>query len=87
MPEKEIIHQQRKLGLPVLRNPCPANGHTKRQEMKELLAELGRRYPRLQENMLAALRNDAQYGLWEKDDADAKQELTLGSHPLMTPDV
>ena len=66
MPEREIIHEQHRFSLPVLHNPCPANGHTKRQEMKELLGELGRRYPRMQENMLAALRNDAQYGLWEK---------------------
>lgn len=66
MPEREIIALQRKLSLPVLVNPCPANGHTKRQEMKELLHELGRRYPRLQENLLTALQNDAQYGLWDK---------------------
>jgi tRNA(Ile)-lysidine synthase TilS/MesJ len=73
MPEKEIIHLQRKLALPVMHNPCPANGHTKRQEMKELLAELGRRYPRMQENMLAALQNDAQYGLWEKSARGGQQ--------------
>ena len=66
MPEKEIIHLQKQLALPVLQNPCPANGHTKRQEMKELLAELGRRYPHLEETMLSALKNDAQYSLWEK---------------------
>ncbi len=66
MPEKEVIHLQRQLGLPVLKNDCPANGHTRRQEMKELLQELGRRYPHLEENMLSALKNDGQYGLWEK---------------------
>lgn len=66
MPEKEIIHMARQLSLPVLNNPCPANGHTKRQEMKELLSELGKRYPHLQESMLSALRNDRQYSLWEK---------------------
>lgn len=66
MSEKEVIHMQRQLNLPVLVNPCPANGHTKRQEMKELLAELGKRYPHLEENMLSALKNEEQYGLWEK---------------------
>ncbi|HNW87320.1 MAG TPA: ATP-binding protein [Candidatus Limiplasma sp.] len=66
MPEKEIIHMARTLKLPVLLNPCPANGHTKRQEMKELLAELSRRYPRLRDSMLAALQNNRQYSLWDK---------------------
>jgi tRNA 2-thiocytidine biosynthesis protein TtcA len=67
MPEKEVIHMRRQLNLPVLENPCPANGHTKRQEMKELLSELSRRYPHLQETMLSALKNTEQYGLWEKE--------------------
>lgn len=37
VPEKHIIHMRRELDLPVIKNPCPANGHTKRQEMKDLL--------------------------------------------------
>lgn len=68
LPEKHIIHMKKELALPVLQNPCPANGHTKRQEMKELLAELAKRYPEVKERMLEALRNDRQYGLWEKPD-------------------
>lgn len=67
VPEKEILHMQKKLELPVLHNPCPANGNTKRQEMKELLQELARRYPHLEETMLSALQNDDQYSLWEKE--------------------
>ena len=67
LPEKHVLHMKKALNLPVLANPCPANGHTKRQEMKELLAELGRRYPTLKDMMLSALRNDKQYGLWEKE--------------------
>ncbi|MEG2858061.1 MAG: tRNA 2-thiocytidine biosynthesis TtcA family protein, partial [Clostridia bacterium] len=34
-----------RLSLPVVSNPCPANGNTKRQEIKELLRELNGRYP------------------------------------------
>lgn len=67
MPEKEIIHMARTLSLPVLPSACPANGHTKRQEMKALLGELAKRYPRLQENLLSALRNNAQYALWDRE--------------------
>ncbi len=67
LPEKHVLHMRKLLDLPVLVNPCPANGHTKRQEMKELLGDLCRRYPNAKEMMLSALRNDAQYGLWEKE--------------------
>ena len=39
----------------------------RRQEMKELLTELSKRYPNVKEMMLSALQNDRQYGLWEKE--------------------
>lgn len=66
LPEKHVLHMKKELNLPILVNPCPANGHTKRQEMKELLAELSHRYPDIKDRLLSALRNDRQYGLWEK---------------------
>ncbi|MDD3334054.1 MAG: ATP-binding protein [Eubacteriales bacterium] len=69
LPEKHVIHISKELNLPILKNPCPANGHTKRQEMKELIAELSKHYPKIEESMLNALRNDQQYGLWEKDES------------------
>ena len=67
LPEKHVLHMKKELALPILHNPCPANGHTKRQEMKELLADLCRKYPTLKDSMLSALQNDKQYGLWEKE--------------------
>lgn len=66
LPEKHIIHMARALALPVVPSPCPANGYTKREEVKKLLDELCRRYPNLRELMLSALQNEAQYGLWHK---------------------
>ena len=65
VPERHVIHMQRELELPILKNPCPANGYTKREEMKQLIYELARRYPTLEESMLGALRNYKQYALWE----------------------
>jgi len=32
--------------------------------MKELLSELSKRYPTLKDSMLSALKNEAQYSLW-----------------------
>ena len=65
-PEREIIHLAKKYAVPVIKNPCPADGHTTRQEMKDMLEELSRRYPRAKEYLLTALRDDSRYGLWNK---------------------
>ena len=45
--ENLIRHTAQRLALPVVDNPCPANGNTKRQEIKELIYELQGRYPGL----------------------------------------
>ncbi len=65
LSEKQIIHMERKLNLPVVKSPCPANGETRRAEMKELLDALCRKYPNARDQMLSALMNQEQYGLWE----------------------
>ena len=65
--EKQIIHVQKKLDLPVVKSPCPVDGGTRREEMKQLLNELCRRYPNARDQMLSALMNEEQYGLWQKD--------------------
>jgi tRNA(Ile)-lysidine synthase TilS/MesJ len=38
-PEKEIKRAAYKNNLPVVKSPCPEDGHTKREEMKEFLSE------------------------------------------------
>ena len=65
LPEAHVARMAKELALPVIHNPCPANGNTKRQEMKELLADLSKTYPQLKARMLHALQNKAQYGLWD----------------------
>ncbi len=47
--EKLIRHTAERLQLPVVLNPCPADGNTKRQEVKELIYELQRPLPRPEE--------------------------------------
>jgi len=63
--EKQIIHEARVLNLPVVKSPCPADGYTKRQDMKELLDYICRKIPNARDQMLSALRNKDQYGLWD----------------------
>ena len=55
------------LNLPVVKSPCPANGETKRQEMKELMQALRKRYPDAPDRFLHALQSDKQYDLWQKE--------------------
>ena len=66
VPEKHVKHMVRVLDLPVVKNPCPADGHSKREEIKSLIRTLSRDYPQIKDYMIAALRNTDQYGLWDK---------------------
>lgn len=42
--------------LPIVKNPCPADGHTRRQEVKELVAELSKTYPNLKNYVFGAMQ-------------------------------
>ena len=42
MPEKDVRYFAGKVNLPVVKSPCPADGNTEREEMKQLLARLER---------------------------------------------
>ena len=54
--EGHIRNVAEREGLPVVHNPCPANGFTKRQEVKELVRELGERYPNLKSKVFGAMQ-------------------------------
>ncbi len=54
--EARLERMEATLGLPVVKNACPADGHTKRQEAKELLAELSLRYPDLRAHIFGAMQ-------------------------------
>jgi len=46
----------RRCQIPVVENPCPADGFTKREEVKELVKDLERRYPDLKERVFGAMQ-------------------------------
>lgn len=54
--ENLVKHTVERLKLPVVENPCPANGNTKRQEIKELVYELNGRYPGLKGRAFGAMQ-------------------------------
>lgn len=64
-PEKLVRACARSLELPVVENPCPANGNTKRQYVKELLHTLDREAPGLEERLFGAMQRLPLSG-WEK---------------------
>ena len=52
---------------PIIKNPCPADGHTKRQDMKELIKNLNGTFPNLKDKLFSALNNSEQLFIWDKD--------------------
>lgn len=54
LTEKEIITQAQK--LPVVHNPCPANGNTKRQTIKEHFEVMAEINPNIKQGVFRAMR-------------------------------
>ncbi len=57
----------KEFSYPVIENPCPANGNTKRQEIKELLSKLNTNIPNVKRNLFGALNNTDKLFIWDKD--------------------
>lgn len=55
--ESEIIGFKNKMNLPVAKNPCPADGYTKREYVKNLLNQLNHENPGVKERMFSAIIN------------------------------
>lgn len=62
VPERDVKGAVRRLELPVVENPCPANGSTRREETKELLLELEKRFPQLKKKIFGAIQRYPLYG-------------------------
>ncbi len=67
VPEWECKSFVKTADIDIVKNPCLADGNTKRQETKELLAELSLRYDNLQEKVFGAIRRSALKG-WEREE-------------------
>lgn len=65
--ESEIIANVEQLNLPVIKSGCPMDGHTQRESMKQLLAQLYEQYPQSKGNLLRALHNPDQLKLWDPE--------------------
>jgi tRNA(Ile)-lysidine synthase TilS/MesJ len=56
VPEPEIKGFIQKSGISIVKNPCIADGNTKRQETKQLLYSLSKDYKNLQEKVFGAIQ-------------------------------
>ncbi len=57
VPEADIIGFKHQVHLPVCKNPCPADGQTKREYAKNLVRQLNAEHPGAKERMFTAVLN------------------------------
>ena len=68
--EQQVRNVAAKLDLPIVHNPCPANGETRRQEVKELIESLSsERYPDLKQKLFGAMQRYPLYG-WDTKNSE-----------------
>ena len=63
--EKEISGFIAKNNFGVIKSPCPIDGTTNRQTVKNLIVELGKIYPDLFERLASAMRKNSVIDLWD----------------------
>lgn len=66
MNEADVIGFVNKYQLPVVKSPCPADGHTKREYIKNLLRQLNLENPGVKARMFTAVQDSNMKG-WNKD--------------------
>lgn len=66
VPEEILSNCAKDNELPIVNAPCPIDGKTSRQDIKELIQELSKKFPDLHEKLLHALDSNETYNLWDK---------------------
>ena len=67
--EDEIQRIANREKLPIVHNTCPIDGHSRRQEVKELLASVEKTYPDLKQKIFGAMQRYPLYG-WRDGGAE-----------------
>ncbi|MGI5852257.1 MAG: tRNA 2-thiocytidine(32) synthetase TtcA [Clostridiales bacterium] len=65
VPEADIKKAVSRHDIPVVFNPCPANGYTKREYIKNLLHDISGDIPNVHEQILSALKKSKVRKLWD----------------------
>lgn len=65
--EKQTTDLAKEMEFPVIKSPCPADGYTDRQKVKETLLDLYKRYPGSEKNFMSMLGNYESFCLYFDD--------------------
>lgn len=75
-PEYEVRRAAKRVGLEVVKSSCPADGHTKREEMKEFLSAREREDKGFTDRIFGAMRRSGVDGWGFKEmDTDKEEEM------------
>ena len=83
--ESDIIKLIKEENLPVLASSCPANMHTRREDMKDLLKSIYKRWPIAKDNLLTMLSNYEKEDVWDKEIYYQVNQDGLTLKPVVTP--
>ncbi len=79
VPEVDVIGFQNKYDLPVAKNPCPADGATKREYAKNLIRQMNLDHPGAKDRMFRAIVNGNISGWPKKENAHERKSLSRES--------
>ena len=84
VPEADIKGFRNKYQLPVCKNPCPMDGHTQREFVKDMLRSLEHRLPGVKDRLYRAVLNGRIEGWPERLDCrqNQKEDETYGNDRL-----
>ena len=83
--ESDIIKLVKEENLPVLASTCPANMHTRREDMKSLLKDIYKKWPVAKDNLLTMLSNYEKEDIWGKEIFYQVNQDGLTLKPVTTP--
>jgi len=66
MREADVKGAVRRLGIPIMKSPCPIDGETKREEIKKLISVLTEKYPNIRQSVFGAMQRNGLDG-WKLD--------------------
>lgn len=76
VPEVDVIGFQNKYNLPVSKNPCPADGVTKREYAKNLIRQMNLDHPGAKDRMFRAIVNGNISGWPPKEDTHERKSIS-----------
>ncbi len=77
LDEDRIRNAAQKGKLPIVKNPCPVDGDTKREEIKNFVKEMDGRYPGYSDRIFRAMQRLPLKG-WEVLDSDPRKSAKNG---------